>query len=124
MTVQQSISATPPSTSLADPKLSFFTQPDRVSTESQTLRVMTYNIHSCIGMDGKVSPGRIARMITQYTPAGLTAGLWYSEVSFSDFPDGGLRGRWGNRSLSTYFQIFLDNIFFRGYFLDLKTIIV
>jgi len=29
---------------------------------------MTYNIHSCIGMDGKVSPGRIARVIAQYAP--------------------------------------------------------
>ncbi len=29
------------------------------------LRVMTYNVHSCIGMDGKVSPRRIARLIAQ-----------------------------------------------------------
>jgi endonuclease/exonuclease/phosphatase family metal-dependent hydrolase len=32
------------------------------------LRVMTYNTHSCGGMDGRVSPGRIARVISQYTP--------------------------------------------------------
>ena len=29
---------------------------------------MTYNVHSCIGMDGKVSPQRIARVIGQYEP--------------------------------------------------------
>ncbi len=30
-----------------------------------TLRVMTYNVHSCVGMDGKLSPERIARVISQ-----------------------------------------------------------
>ena len=29
---------------------------------------MTYNIHSCIGMEGKISPERIARVIAQYSP--------------------------------------------------------
>jgi endonuclease/exonuclease/phosphatase family metal-dependent hydrolase len=33
-----------------------------------TLRVMTYNVHSCIGMDGKLSPERIARVIARYAP--------------------------------------------------------
>jgi endonuclease/exonuclease/phosphatase family metal-dependent hydrolase len=32
------------------------------------LRIMTYNVHSCIGMDGKVSPERIARVIARYAP--------------------------------------------------------
>jgi endonuclease/exonuclease/phosphatase family metal-dependent hydrolase len=32
------------------------------------LRVMTYNTHSCGGMDGRVSPRRIARVIGQYSP--------------------------------------------------------
>ena len=32
------------------------------------LRVMTYNVHSCIGMDGNISPERIARVINQYAP--------------------------------------------------------
>lgn len=32
------------------------------------LRIMTYNVHSCIGMDGKVSPERIARVIARYSP--------------------------------------------------------
>ena len=33
-----------------------------------TLRVMTYNVHSCRGMDGQVSPERIARIIAKYSP--------------------------------------------------------
>lgn len=32
------------------------------------LRVLTYNIHSCIGMDGMVSTARIARVIAHYQP--------------------------------------------------------
>src|SRR4029079_9723191 len=31
--------------------------------EDRILRVMTYNVHSCRGMDGKVSPVRISRII-------------------------------------------------------------
>ena len=38
------------------------------SSAGQTLRVMTYNVHSCVGMDGKPSPERIARVIAQYAP--------------------------------------------------------
>ncbi|MCG8695909.1 MAG: endonuclease/exonuclease/phosphatase family protein [Minwuiales bacterium] len=34
----------------------------------RTLRVMTYNVHSCIGMDRRSSPERIARVIAQYEP--------------------------------------------------------
>ena len=34
----------------------------------KTLRVMTYNVHSCIGMDGRLSPERIARVIAEYSP--------------------------------------------------------
>jgi len=33
-----------------------------------TLRIMTYNVHSCIGMDGKPSPERVARVIARYAP--------------------------------------------------------
>ncbi len=32
------------------------------------LRVMTYNVHSCIGIDGKLSPRRVARVIARYRP--------------------------------------------------------
>jgi endonuclease/exonuclease/phosphatase family metal-dependent hydrolase len=35
---------------------------------SKTLRVMSYNVHGCVGMDGHLSPGRIARVIAQYDP--------------------------------------------------------
>jgi endonuclease/exonuclease/phosphatase family metal-dependent hydrolase len=40
----------------------------RVPSKTKTLRMMTYNVHSCIGMDGKVSPQRIARVIGRYEP--------------------------------------------------------
>lgn len=32
------------------------------------IRLMTYNVHSCIGMDGRSSPERIARLIARYEP--------------------------------------------------------
>ena len=35
---------------------------------SQPLRVMTYNVHRCIGLDGKVAPERIARIIARHEP--------------------------------------------------------
>lgn len=35
---------------------------------SRTLRVMTYNVHSCLGLDGKYSPRRVARIIARYQP--------------------------------------------------------
>jgi endonuclease/exonuclease/phosphatase family metal-dependent hydrolase len=33
-----------------------------------TIRVMTYNIHSCRGLDGKVRPERVARVINHFNP--------------------------------------------------------
>lgn len=35
---------------------------------SKLIRVMTYNIHSCVGLDGRCAPERIARVITRYEP--------------------------------------------------------
>ena len=35
---------------------------------NKTLRVMTYNVHGCVGMDGKLAPERIARVIAQHAP--------------------------------------------------------
>jgi hypothetical protein len=32
------------------------------------LRILTYNVHRCMGMDGKLSPERIARVIARHTP--------------------------------------------------------
>jgi endonuclease/exonuclease/phosphatase family metal-dependent hydrolase len=32
------------------------------------LRLMTYNVHRCVGLDGKHSPGRIARAIAEQKP--------------------------------------------------------
>lgn len=33
-----------------------------------SLRILTYNVHSCICMDGKLDPRRIAKVIDQYKP--------------------------------------------------------
>lgn len=38
------------------------------AASGDSLRVMTYNVHSCIGMDGKLAPERIARLIARYAP--------------------------------------------------------
>jgi endonuclease/exonuclease/phosphatase family metal-dependent hydrolase len=35
---------------------------------SHPLRLMTYNIHSCLGLDGKIRPERIARVINHFDP--------------------------------------------------------
>jgi endonuclease/exonuclease/phosphatase family metal-dependent hydrolase len=32
------------------------------------LRVMTYNVHRCVGCDGKLSPARVARLIAAHEP--------------------------------------------------------
>lgn len=52
---------------------------------AQTISVMTYNVHSCIGMDGKVSPLRVAEAIEEIRPdivalQELDAGLRRSEM--------------------------------------------
>ncbi len=36
--------------------------------ETLALRVLTYNTHSCAGMDGRISPRRIARVIASHAP--------------------------------------------------------
>jgi endonuclease/exonuclease/phosphatase family metal-dependent hydrolase len=35
-------------------------------TGPPTLRIMTYNVHGCMGRDGKISPNRIAGIITKH----------------------------------------------------------
>ncbi|MBN1869858.1 MAG: glycosyltransferase [Candidatus Omnitrophica bacterium] len=41
---------------------------EKSKVDSDTIRIMTYNVHSCIGMDGKISPQRIARVIGRHNP--------------------------------------------------------
>ncbi|MFN7141306.1 MAG: endonuclease/exonuclease/phosphatase family protein, partial [Limisphaerales bacterium] len=41
----------------------------RISRSAQHLRVMTYNVHACLGMDGKISTHRIAQVIERHDPA-------------------------------------------------------
>jgi endonuclease/exonuclease/phosphatase family metal-dependent hydrolase len=43
-------------------------QPVPVAGDTLSLRVLTYNIHACEGMDGRVSPRRIARVIASHSP--------------------------------------------------------
>ncbi len=43
-------------------------QPVPVAGETLSLRVLTYNAHACEGMDGRVSPRRIARVIAARSP--------------------------------------------------------
>lgn len=43
-------------------------QPPVAVGEKLKLRVMTYNVHSCRGMDGRCSPARIARLIDKFDP--------------------------------------------------------
>ena len=38
------------------------------TNKNSFIRVMTYNVHSCIGMDGRLSPRRIAKVIATYDP--------------------------------------------------------
>lgn len=40
----------------------------RKPSRQQALRIMTYNVHSCLGMDGKRDSHRIARVIARYRP--------------------------------------------------------
>jgi endonuclease/exonuclease/phosphatase family metal-dependent hydrolase len=47
---------------------SFERKSARKRTVTQQIRIMTYNVHSCRGMDGKISPRRIAKVIEQYNP--------------------------------------------------------
>ena len=43
-------------------------QPVPAAGETLTLRVLSYNTHSCAGMDGRISPRRIARVIAAHEP--------------------------------------------------------
>ena len=39
-----------------------------VEAPARLLRVMSYNVHACLGTDGRISPRRIARVIAQANP--------------------------------------------------------
>jgi len=42
--------------------------PEAGSAPVTDLRIMTYNVHGCMGRDGKISPHRIARVISRHHP--------------------------------------------------------
>jgi endonuclease/exonuclease/phosphatase family metal-dependent hydrolase len=41
---------------------------DWPAEDPQPLRIMTYNVHRCMGRDGKISPERIAKIIARHDP--------------------------------------------------------
>lgn len=46
----------------------FVSRSRSAATETDILRVMTYNVHSCVGMDGKLDAKRVSRVIAQARP--------------------------------------------------------
>jgi endonuclease/exonuclease/phosphatase family metal-dependent hydrolase/glycosyltransferase involved in cell wall biosynthesis len=42
--------------------------PGQAQVVPDTIRIMTYNVHSCVGRDGKISVERIARVIRRHDP--------------------------------------------------------
>lgn len=40
----------------------------RSDKDECSLRVMSYNVHGCVGMDGRLAPERIARVIARHSP--------------------------------------------------------
>ena len=72
-----------------------FPEPDAPPAYPSRLRVMSYNVHSCIGMDGRVSPRRIARVIAEQSP---------DLVALQELDHGRLRSR-GENQASTIAKI-------------------
>lgn len=42
--------------------------PDTGAAERRTIRILSYNVHSCVGTDRRLDPGRVADMIAQISP--------------------------------------------------------
>jgi endonuclease/exonuclease/phosphatase family metal-dependent hydrolase len=40
----------------------------RLASAQGTIRIMTYNVHSCIGLDGRLSVRRVAEVLERYSP--------------------------------------------------------
>lgn len=40
----------------------------RRDTATKTIRIVSYNIHTCLGLDGRLSPSRIARVLATLSP--------------------------------------------------------
>lgn len=38
------------------------------TSKPHSIRIITYNVHSCVGIDGSLSPSRIARALAEYAP--------------------------------------------------------
>ncbi|MFT6897394.1 MAG: endonuclease/exonuclease/phosphatase family metal-dependent hydrolase [Paraglaciecola sp.] len=57
-----------PSKSMAKDKDKDKDKAESGAQKSNSLRILTYNVHSCRCMDGRLSPRRIAKVIAQYQP--------------------------------------------------------
>ncbi|MDO8729875.1 MAG: endonuclease/exonuclease/phosphatase family protein [Candidatus Omnitrophota bacterium] len=53
---------------LEDPEKQVVSLPGPAPAARPKLRIMTYNVHNCFGLDGKLSPERIARVIARHQP--------------------------------------------------------
>ena len=53
------------------------------------VRILTYNVHSCIGLDGRLSPERIARVTASAGTRNLLSFSWCQELAakVSEHPD-------------------------------------
>jgi endonuclease/exonuclease/phosphatase family metal-dependent hydrolase len=40
-------------------------EPSTSEAETETFRIVSYNVHSCVGLDGRLSPARIGRVLAQ-----------------------------------------------------------
>ena len=60
---------------------------ETVSADNLPIRVMTYNVHHCMGMDGRLSPLRIARVISMYEPDVIALQEVHSYDRHSKFSD-------------------------------------
>lgn len=49
-------------------QVSHIASPPTHQARPHSIRIVTYNVHSCVGIDGSLSPSRIARALAEYTP--------------------------------------------------------
>lgn len=79
------------------------TYPGALKRPVRRIRVMTYNIHGCLGLDAKLSPARIARVIARHQPDVIAL----QEVDVGRHRSGGVdQAREIARQLSMEFQFY------------------
>ncbi len=66
--IRKDSGGSPPPIRIAEPEEDPAVPAPSKENEALSLTVMTYNIHSCIGVDGRVDPDRIVRVIAENNP--------------------------------------------------------